>query len=125
MVDDAISVRLELVEPLDVEPQIRRLTGREAISGLFAFELEVVLPERRVTEHATDLDHLLGARATLVWERDGAELRRLHGILCEVAADLADASAHQALRLRFVPRAWTLGLVEKTEIFMDLSLIHI
>lgn len=122
MVDDQISVRLELAEPLDVEPQIRRLTGREAISGLFAFELEVVLPDRRVTEHAADLDHLLGARATLVWERDGVELRRLHGILCEVAADLADAASHQALRLRFVPRAWTLGLVEKTEIFMDCTI---
>lgn len=121
MSDDQTSVRLELAEPLDDEPQIRRLTGREAISQLFEAELEVVLPGRRTPDHARELDRLLGARATLVWERGGAELRRVHGMLCEVSAALADEADHRALHLRFVPRAWTLGLVEKIEIFMDRS----
>ncbi len=122
MAQDPLRVRLELAESLDDQPQIRRLTGREAISDLFSFDLEVILPGRRTPDHAGELARLLGAKASLVWERDGAELRRLHGIFCEVQATLSDEAEHRAISLRFVPRAWTLGLVEKIEIFMDRSI---
>lgn len=122
MAEDQTRVRLELAEPLDAEPQIRRLKGREAVSGLFELELEVVFPGLGAAELSGDLDRLLGARATLVWERGGEELRRHHGILREVAARASSAADHHLVHMRFVPRAWTLGLVEKTEIFMDCSI---
>ena len=60
-------VRLELADALEDEPQIRRLTGREAISELFSFDLEVILPGRRTAEHAGELDraeHQVGAVRT-------------------------------------------------------------
>lgn len=120
-----LSVELELAEALDAQPQIRRATGRESISGLFQFDLNVVVPGARTPENARDLGRLVGSAGSLVWRRDGVEERRLHGMFCEGSAVLHDDASHRAFRLRFVPRAWKLGLVQKIEVFMDRSIPEI
>src|SRR5262249_21214340 len=77
--------------------ELRRLTGKEAISRLFDFEIEVVC-----LDHDGPLpEAMTGAQATVVMERfpgPGAGwhgVRRIHGIVAEVEDLLA---AHSDLR---------------------------
>src|ERR1700722_15440350 len=80
--------------------RVHRLHGREAIGQLFFFDLEV----------ATDPDHELpegalpGEEATLVFEKDESEVRRVQGIFGLVRSRLSAADAPTYL-LRLVPRA--------------------
>jgi type VI secretion system secreted protein VgrG len=97
--------------------RVRKLSGREAISELFAFDVEI----------ACDLGHdlpeeaLPGAEITVVFEIDGEEVRRVHGILGPVR-DHLDASELATYGLRVVPRASRLALVETQEIYLDKSI---
>ncbi len=50
---------------------------------------------------------------------DGVELRRVHGMIAEVHDLLANLRDYRAYRLRIVPRAFRLTLVETTEISMN------
>lgn len=101
--------------------QVHRVSGREAISSLSSFDIEVVC----LDGDAADPAAMEGAEATLVFARDGEEARRVHGMIAEID-DLLDTEVEtRQLRLRLVPRAHRLTLVQTQEIFMDLAVPEI
>lgn len=107
-------------EPWD-HARIRSISGRETISDLFSFDIEVVCDaDRDLPEDAYP-----GAEACLVIEADGEELRRVHGIFGPILSRLEATGDHLTHRLRLAPRALRLSLVETQEIFQDLSVPEI
>ncbi|APR85970.1 VgrG protein [Minicystis rosea] len=101
--------------------RIRRLTGSEAISRLFSFDLHIV----SLDPEGPDPDLMLGARLTLVFEREGIESRRIHGVIVEVADQLADASELHGYRVRVAPRAQRLTQVSAHDVFVDATVPEI
>lgn len=96
--------------------EVARLTGKERISQLFQLDIEVV-----TGAHGPTREEMAGAVATVVLEREGRELRRIHGMISLVREVIEAEGETRSYRLRFVPRAHRLTLVESQEIFMDLS----
>ncbi|MGK4002166.1 type VI secretion system tip protein TssI/VgrG [Sorangium sp. So ce1036] len=97
--------------------KVRELSGREVISQLFSFDLDVVLDEGRELPP----DAAPGAEVSLVFEADGEEIRRISGMLGPIRDRLEPLAERATCRLRLVPRAYRLTLVETQEIFMDCS----
>ncbi|WP_437326178.1 type VI secretion system Vgr family protein [Sorangium sp. So ce381] len=112
---DSLDIRLELSGFSSDLLQVNRLSGREAISQLFTFEVEVACP----SDAGVDGQTLTGESVAIVFEQDGVELRRVHGMIAEVHDLLANLRDYRAYRLRIVPRAFRLTLVETTEISMN------
>ncbi|KYF69019.1 hypothetical protein BE11_05490 [Sorangium cellulosum] len=112
---DSLDIRLELSGFSSDILQVNRLSGREAISQLFSFDVEVVCP----SEAAVDGQTFTGENVAIIFEQDGVEQRRIHGMVAEVHDLLASMLEHRAYRLRIVPRAFRLTLVETTEISMN------
>ncbi len=97
--------------------QVRRLAGREAISQPFQFDVDFVVTDTG----GLDQDKVLGAAASLVFERDGAEVRAVHGMVAAFF-DLFDVEAsHRTYRVRLVPRLHRLTFVEVQEVFLGLA----
>ncbi|XXX81333.1 type VI secretion system tip protein TssI/VgrG [Sorangium sp. So ce134] len=97
--------------------RVRALSGREAISQVFSFDLDVVCdPQQDLPEDAAP-----GARICLVFLVEGEEIRRIHGIIEQILDRLDPAVERRAYRLRVVPRAFKLALVETQEIYTDMS----
>jgi type VI secretion system secreted protein VgrG len=98
--------------------QIRKVEGREAISRPFSFDVDFVVTDTG----GIDPDKVLGAAASLVFERDGVEARTVHGMV-DAFFDLLDTeAAHRTYRVRLVPRMRRLGFVETQEVFLGLSI---
>ena len=97
--------------------EVSRLSGVERISQLFQFDLEIVVP----TGDAPERQAMAGAIATLVFQRDGEEVRRIHGMISEVTEVMERDADTRAFRLRLVPRAHRLAMVETQEIYMDVT----
>jgi type VI secretion system secreted protein VgrG len=112
-----LEVRIELSGFSSDVLKVYKLSGRETISQLFNFDVEVVCPK----EAGVDGHALTGQDAQIVLEQDGVELRRIHGMVAEVHDLLANLLNHRAYRLRIVPRAFRLTLVETEEISMNMS----
>ncbi|MFT3768020.1 MAG: type VI secretion system tip protein TssI/VgrG [Minicystis sp.] len=113
-----IQVRVES-EAFSDDIRVREIEGREAISQIFAFDLDVVCD---ASSGGLDADAVIGAKITIIFERDdGRELRRLHGLIAELHDTLA-YDDWRSYRLRVVPHLWLATLVETLEIYMDLSL---
>ena len=123
---------IELVLLLPDHPRelrVLRLDGREAISRLFRFDLHVVSPGRDLAP----TDAPVGSKATIIFRRDGKELRRVHGILSRTElwavaqgpASNTDTDAGHGLRLRLVPRAARAKLITTQEIFLEQSVAEI
>ncbi len=97
--------------------QVRRVAGREAISQPFQFDVDFVVTDTDGLER----DQVLGAAASLVFERDGVEVRVLHAMI-SAFFDLFDSEpAHRSYRVRLVPRLHRLTLIEVQEVFLGLS----
>lgn len=115
---DTLRVRLQSSEfPCD-HIQINRVTGREAISQLFSFAIELVC----LDPDEFNPDDAAGALASLVFEQDGEELRTIHGMIAEVDDLLSAEVEFRAYRLLLVPRAHRLTLVDVQEVFLDTSI---
>ena len=116
-----LEVRLESAHfPCD-RLRVRKLEGREAISRLFDFELEAVALDR----DSLDVEVMMGTDVAIVFEREGIELRRVRGMIAE-SEDLLDGRADfRTFRLRIVPRAFRLTMIETQEIFMDVTVPEI
>lgn len=102
--------------------QVRRLSGREAISQLFSFDLEIVCePDRVLPEDACP-----GADVTLVLvDGNGDELRRIHGMLGPIDDSLDPAGGASTYRLRVVPRVFRLTQVETQDVYLGLTVPQI
>ena len=97
--------------------QVRRIEGREAISQPFSFDVDLVVTDT----DGLDADKVLGASASLVFERDGVDTRAVHGMVTSFF-DLFDTEpAHRTYRVRLVPRLHRLTFVEVQEVFLGLS----
>jgi type VI secretion system secreted protein VgrG len=121
-----LSIRLEADEFPCEHVQVAAFSGKEAIGRLFSFDLEIVCTDRA----ALDRRRMVGALVTIVMERDrggGAvdEIRRIHGMIAAVEDMLDPQAAFRTFRLRVVPRAHRLGLVETQDIFLHKSLPEI
>ncbi|MBI4952526.1 MAG: type VI secretion system tip protein VgrG [Myxococcales bacterium] len=98
--------------------QIRRLRGRETLGRPFELEIEAV-GERAGSPQATEL---LGREVAIVLERAGEPVRHFHGMIAEAAEPIESEADTRSYRLRLVPRAFRLSLVEIQEIYMDVSI---
>jgi len=102
--------------------EVHRLSGSEAIGRLYDFQVEVAC-----AHDGPSLDGIEGALVTVVMERfRGAGqgwhgVRKIHGMVAEVEDMLATHADVHVYRLRVVPRAFALTLVEIQEIYMNLS----
>lgn len=128
-----VHVRLESSEFSADGLQIARLEGVEALCELFSFELDLSQVATDLLDAVVDLATtsaaMLGSTATLVFERDGLPVRRIHGLITAVdeAIDprVDKAAEAGALRVRFMPRAFRLSLVEMHEVFLAKSIPEI
>lgn len=98
--------------------RVRELFGQELISQLFSFDVDVVCD----AEHELPEGAAPGAEISLVFQVDGEEARRVHGILGALRSRLDPGGHGASYRLRVVPRAYRLTLVETQEIYLDRSI---
>lgn len=117
MPKDHVEMRLESSDFPCEHVQISRMSGEEAISRLFAFDLEIVV----LTPGELTLEELVGAEADLVFTLSGDELHRVHGMVSGVEDLLDSQPLFRSFKLRLSPRAFRLTLVETQEIFLDLN----
>jgi len=96
---------------------LRRLSGREAMSQPFDYELYLLARDYG----AIDPQALLDNTARLVFQR-GEETDGVHTV-CGMIASVDDCFECEwgftGYRVRFVPRVWRLSLHETLDIFMD------
>ena len=121
MTKTALQVRLESDSFSCDGVEVARVSGRERISALFRFEVDIVA----AAADAPSSDEMAGAFATLVFERDDQELRRVHGMIAAVEEVIETEAETRRFRLLLVPRAFRLSMVETQEIFMDRSVPEI
>ncbi len=94
---------------------VRALSGREAISQLFRFELEVVCDAgTSLPEEARP-----GGPITLLITGDHGETRAIHGILGPVRDNLDVEVERASYHLTVLPRAARLSLVETQEVHLN------
>lgn len=118
---DYIDVRLESADLPAEALQIHKLRGREVISQPFEFELEVVC----LDPAGLDAEEVVGAEVTILFERLGEELRRVHGVIWELGEALDPLVEFKTYRMRVVPRAMRLSLVSTQVAFLELSVPQI
>ena len=100
---------------------VRRLSGREAISQPFSFEVDVVCdPDRSLPEGAVP-----GAPVTLVMDVEDEEMRRVHGILGPIDDSLDAPGGRSSYRLCVFPSVYRLTLVETQDVFLGLTVPQI
>jgi type VI secretion system VgrG family protein len=91
-----------------------RFTGREEVSRLFRFEIELVSASADV-----DFDAVLNAGATLrIWSRDHGQSVPYHGMVAEFEQEGRVDDRH-FYRLTLVPRLWRLNLTLLNEVYLD------
>jgi type VI secretion system secreted protein VgrG len=95
--------------------EVGAIRGREAISELYRFEIDLV------SRRALSLDELLGTEIAVVIGYEGREVRRIHGAVSAVDDLLSGHGALRCYRLVVLPRASRLSLIEASDIFMDMS----
>lgn len=117
----ALQARLESSELSCEGLQITRLSGREAISRPFSFEIDLV---RRV-ERSLPAGLAPGARLSIVFEEAGHEVRRVTGVVMALRDRLETRGTRRTCSVRLAPRASLLELVETQEIYLDLSVPEI
>ena len=119
-----ISILLESDEFDASAMQVFSVSGREAIGRLFSFDIELVHPDTAGLDEA----EIIGAAASLVFEHRAETLAelpviyRIHGMIAEIEDMLDPQASHRTYRLRLVPRAHRLTLVEMQEVFLDQSI---
>ncbi len=121
MVRDFLEVRLESKGFPCEHLQIHRLTGREAISQLFEFELEVMSTRPEEPTAAA----MSSSPATIVFHHDHVEVRRIHGMIVEVDEMLETEVETRVYRLKFVPRAFRSTMIETQEVYQNLTVPEI
>ncbi|MBI4954656.1 MAG: type VI secretion system tip protein VgrG [Myxococcales bacterium] len=115
--NDALEARFDSDE-LDTEAlRVTRVVGREAIGELFHFDLDLVSLGGSPLERSA----VLGALGRLVLVRGGLEQRAVHGMVWSLDEDFDFAGGHTRYRVRLVPRAARLALVETQDIFQARS----
>lgn len=115
--DTLLQVRVESGAFPSEDFRVFKLNGREAISQPFWFEVGI---SRKGTE-GIDTASVTGTEISIVFERGGAEVRRINGMVAEAHDLLARVREHRVYRLRVVPRLHRLTLVETSEVSMNMA----
>lgn len=113
-------VRLESTDFDTEHVDVHRLEGREKISEPFHFDLQIV-----VKGDPMELDDMAGANVTIVFERGGEVIRRVHGMIFAVETLYDTEDAATTYRIEIVPRIYRMTLVETLDIFMHMSIPEI
>ncbi|MBM4358695.1 MAG: phage late control D family protein, partial [Deltaproteobacteria bacterium] len=87
--------------------EVIRLAGREGMSKLFRFELELVATSSKLPPGP----NMVGAQLILVFTTDKGLERVVAGIVCEVEDDFDPSAGARYLKVSLVPRAHRLSLV--------------
>ncbi len=107
-----------------LELEVSRIEGREAISQLF--EYEVLASYRQEGAGGVTAEDLLGQEAVLLIYRSKNKspeiVRRIHGMIAAVNDRLETQADFSSFRIRFVPRAYRLSLVEQQDVLLDVDL---
>jgi len=93
--------------------RLRALSGREALSELFSFDVTLA------TRGARETEPLLGHSATLVFSERGRTLRKVHGLIAECLEEADGDSDATIYRLRLVPHLHRLSLVKLQRVLVD------
>jgi type VI secretion system secreted protein VgrG len=107
--------------------RVRAFTGTERISRVFDLRIDVVC----LDHDGPSAESMAGARVTLVIDRasgpaDGWHgTRHIHGVVAEVTDRLAATDNLRVYRIRVVPRAFLLRLIETQLIYMNLTVPQI
>lgn len=123
MPQDTFTMTLESSDFPCERLRVRAFTGKEAISRLFEYHLEVVCPEHE----GPSVESMPGAKVNLVIERAPGPhggwhgVRRLSGMVADVEDLLSEHHGVRVYRLRVVPRAFALTLVHTQDILLNLS----
>jgi type VI secretion system secreted protein VgrG len=113
---DRTVVEISVGSLSEADLEVRRVTGREALSSPFDFEIDFV-PANGEPIPLTDLS---GEKAVLTWRRvDGAE-RWVNGIIWSVGMG-GVASGKPYYRARLVPKLQRLTCVKRSRIFQGQS----
>ncbi|MBK8259365.1 MAG: type VI secretion system tip protein VgrG [Polyangiaceae bacterium] len=117
-----VEARLESNE-FDCESlQIHKIVGEETLSQLFHFEVEVVSTAQFKLEDSA----VTGASVSIVFLRDGFEIRKIHGMVSEFWQDInAEVDDAHVYRMMVVPRVARMKLVETQEIFLEMTVPEI
>lgn len=101
--------------------QLHEVTGLEAISKLFWFEIELVW----LSEAPLDPEAVVGERASLVVTRDNKEVRRINGVISEIEHQLDTRTKFRTYKLRLVPTVHQLGLASTYRVYLDVSPVSV
>ena len=121
MARDYLEVKLESTHFPHEHLHVRRFEGREVVSRLFDFELDLVSLDRQGIDTAA----MMGANVTLSFHWSGAEIRRIRGMIAAVHDRQETQGTLHTVRARVVPRAFRLTLIETQETFMDMTVPEI
>ena len=114
-----LRVKLESAEFDCGSLHVAKVRGREAISQPFEFTVDLVCddPEGFTFE-------LLGKRARLVFDKEGVTVRTVAGLVSHAEETFSNRPGitTAAFRIVLVPEVWRLGLVDKQQVFLDLSI---
>ncbi len=111
---------LELLAPLPSTLLLRRLEGREGISQLFEFQLELSAENGKEVA----FDKVLGQPAAVRLALDGGRDRYFHGIINQFSQGGRDASFTH-YRAQIVPKLWLLTRRVQSRIFQHISVPNI
>jgi type VI secretion system secreted protein VgrG len=113
--------------------RITRITGTERLGALYDFELHCVMPHDEF-----DAEKLIGGDTHITWARGGVDIRTLRGLAIELddlgehqrgaKTDLpipSDSPRLRSFRVRVMPTAYRLTLVETQEVFLDKSVLDL
>jgi type VI secretion system secreted protein VgrG len=100
---------------------VRALRGKETISRLFDFEIELVSLDRE----GVDTGAMMGASVTVTFLWSGVEVRRLRGMIAEIKDENETQGAFRSYLVRVVPRAHRLAMIATQETFMDMTVPEI
>jgi type VI secretion system secreted protein VgrG len=114
-----LRAKLESAEFDCASLHVRKVRGREAISQPFEFTIDVVCDD----PEGFTFD-LLGKRARLVFELEGTPVRTVAGILSHTEETFSTRPGIQtaALRMVLVPEVWRMGLDDRQQVFLDMSI---
>lgn len=100
---------------------VRKLDGREAISQLFVFDLEIVVRD----EGGLDVAAVAGATVTILFTENNLPTRRIHGMVSRIDDRLDEEGEIHVYRLQIRPRAYRMALIEMLDVYVDVGLKEI
>jgi len=101
--------------------QVRSVRGREAVSELFRFAVELVSDAEVPLPAAIATNGEL----TLVLEIGTTFTRRIHGMIARIERDLGGATTCAVTRLELVPRVHRATLVESPSVYVGATLAEV